>query len=117
MAACIHGSFCSQEDLLISAFEALDESRGGVLSAGDVSRMLSGCSSQVLDYLPQGDYFGVNDWVGCLLKDCRPIAKTSRPPRVNVQPSFFDRFFCFGCNVDVEDTELCVARGEPITCH
>lgn len=111
MAACIHGSFCSQEDLLISAFEALDESRGGILSAGDVSRMLSGCSSQVLEYLPQDHQFGVDDWVGCLLKSCRPIAESSRPPRPNIRSSFFDRFFCLGCYADAEDTELCVARG------
>lgn len=98
-AACSHGTFCSLEDILTTAFGALDEHRRSVLSAYEVRRLLPGCDPRVMQRLPQDRRFDVDDWVACVQMSSQLIVRAAQPrlKRVTV-PGFFDSFFCTGCH-------------------
>jgi len=99
LAACSHGTFCSLEDVLTTAFEALDERRCGVLSVQGVARLLPRCSPRVMQRLPQDRNFTVYDWVACIQMSSQVAVRAVQPrPRRASAPGLFDRFFCTGCH-------------------
>jgi len=98
LAACSHATFCSLDDVLTTAFEALDERRCGVLSAYEVARLLPRCDPRVMQRLPQNRNFNVDDWVACIQLSSQLAVRAVQPrSRRSTAPGFFDRFFCTGC--------------------
>lgn len=98
-AACSHGTFCSLDDILTTAFNALDERRCGFLSVGEVARLLPRCDRRVMQRLPQDRNFSVDEWVACVQMSSRLVVTAAQPrARRATVPGFFDRFFCTGCH-------------------
>merc|ERR1719329_626038 len=94
LAACSHGTFCSLEDVLTTAFEALDERRCGVLSVQGVARLLPRCDTRVMQRLPQDRNFTVYDWVACIQMSSQATVRAVQPrPRRAMAPGLFDQFF------------------------
>jgi Ca2+-binding EF-hand superfamily protein len=98
-AACSYGTFCSLDDILTTAFNALDERRCGLLSVGEVARLLPRCDRRVMQSLPQDRNFNVDEWVARLQMSSRLTVTAVQPrPRRATAPGLFDRFFCTGCH-------------------
>jgi len=97
LAACLHGSFCSVDEILTAAFQALDERRCGVLATCHITRLLPWSDPRALQRLPHDRSFGVDDWVAYLGMNSRITVRATQPrTRRATVGGFFDRFFC-GC--------------------
>lgn len=109
VAACIYGSFTSVEDLLVSAFTALDVARRGAVSVHDITGLFPRCDSPMLKHLPQNQWFGADEWVAYVAASCTLKVVAAPPKRAKQPAGFFDRFFCatpYHCNA--RDAEFVV---------
>lgn len=62
-AASLFSSYDTIEDIARQAFFALDDDRDGLLHVDDIRSMFRERDQDVLNTLPQDEYFGVDDWL------------------------------------------------------
>jgi len=122
LAACSHSTFCSLDDVLTTAFEALDERRCGVLSAYGVARLLPRCDTRVMQSLPQDRNFNIDDWVAGIQASTRITVRAVQPrlARRASAPALFDRLFCTGCHEEPPEHVMAPVTVLPyahVSCH
>lgn len=115
-AACLYSSYTSVDDVLASAFAALDVARRGALSVRDIVHLFPQCDSPMLRHLPQHQMFGADEWVAYFAVSCSLKVVAAPPKRVKQPVGFFDRFFCAKpSHCSVRDAEYIVEKcGSPI---
>lgn len=127
VAACMHGRYKSLDDIAQDAFEALDDSRDGIVDFKQVRRLFRECDMHFLAPLPQDRAFGFEQWSRCVRYAGRQVhqREVSRTPRekhlreaerASPLMDFFGRFFyCDACEqVREEDDGPPLASPPPL---
>lgn len=123
VAACLSGRHGSLEDLVTSAFDALDVDRDGFVDVAAIRAVFRECEFPLLHRLPQDRPFDLEEWVQRFTGRRPPPCGRVTKPRA-VQPlGFFDRlldhFNCTPCKPAdrveyiVAPTERLVASAPP----